>query len=804
MVKPKINQLLWDQAAAIRISVIYALVASVWIYASDALIALLARHPQQWSMLQTYRGWVFVAVTALLLYGLISNTLAAARVEQSLILEAGSSSRPRSEFTVPSLWSGVHTPIVIFFLLASAIGVTGHMVYRFQKEILQQDRQAELLAVADAKVDQISNWIAERRKDAELIARDPFISLEVKRWLSTGAVDDDHGTRLLAWLTNLKDTFGYTAVMLVDELGQVRLGTSAAQIDSDDRTTVLQAMRSGQVIVSDLHRQPAVGEIEIDVIAPLGHASAGDGQSIGAVYYRIDPGRNLFPLIQTWPMPSVSAETLLVRRDGNDVLYLNELRHRGNTALIFRLPPGLERLPAAMVTKGQAGVMEGVDYRQVRVLATSRQVSGTPWFLVAKIDADEVYAPIRIMALLVATLVGVFIIGAGVGTGLWWRQQYARFLADHYRGEMERRGLVQHFDYLARYANDMILLMDAEGRIIEANAKAMSAYGYTREELLSLEVSALSDPATREDIAEQMQKIKRSDGLVYETMHLRKDKSRFPVEVSSRLMEIEGHRFLQSIIRDVSERKRAEELAKQRQAELAHVSRLTTVSEMASGLAHELSQPLTAIANYCDAALDLLHADSEPPERLVYAVQQALGQTQRAGDIVQHLREFMRKSATEKTWIDLNTLIRETVAFITPEARGNMVTVNLALTDDLPRLWLDKIEIEQVLVNLLHNSIEAMDQADSAARQLTITTHLPTEDTVQVTVQDTGPGLHPDMLKYIFKPFQTTKTNGIGLGLAISHSIIEAHRGRLWTVPNADQGAIFHFTLPIPHQPAST
>jgi two-component system sensor kinase FixL len=97
-----------------------------------------------------------------------------------------------------------------------------------------------------------------------------------------------------------------------------------------------------------------------------------------------------------------------------------------------------------------------------------------------------------------------------------------------------------------------------------------------------------------------------------------------------------------------------------------------------------------------------------------------------------------------------------------------------------------------------------MDQADSAVRQLTITTHLPTEDTVQVTVQDTGPGLHPDMLKYIFKPFQTTKTNGIGLGLAISHSIIEAHRGRLWAVPNADQGAIFHFTLPIPHQPAST
>ncbi len=547
---------------AARISIIYALGAGVWIYASDALMARFAGYPQHVAMLQVYKGWTFVGVTALLLYGLIGTTLAAPRAQQPPQGGAGSASWPQSETLPRSSWRAARTPVVIFLLLAGVIAGMGYLVYGYQKSSLQQVRQAELLAIADTKVDQITTWLTERRKDAELIARNPFIALAVSRWLNAGGgAADEEGQHLLAWLTDVKDTFDYSAVMLLDAQGQVRLGVGASQLHPKRQALALQAMERGQVIVSDLHwRQEVVGgTINMDLIAPLRSGAAGGDQPIGAVFLKLDPERYLFPLIQTWPTPSPSAETLLVRQEGDQVLYLNELRHRKNTALTFRLPSRDDQLPAALAVKGQTGAFEGVDYRQVRVLAVARAVPETSWFLVAKVDADEVYAPVWTIALFVVTLVGIFILCAGAGTVLWWRQQHASFLARYYQGELERKALIQHFDYLTKYANDIILLMDAQGQIIEANARAVSAYGYPYEELLRLNARDLREPEVRSLLAEQMTQIVRSDGLVFETIHLRKDGASFPVEASSRLIEVEGKQYLQSIIRDITERKNYQE-----------------------------------------------------------------------------------------------------------------------------------------------------------------------------------------------------------------------------------------------------
>jgi PAS domain S-box-containing protein len=248
--------------------------------------------------------------------------------------------------------------------------------------------------------------------------------------------------------------------------------------------------------------------------------------------------------------------------------------------------------------------------------------------------------------------------------------------------------------------------------------------------------------------------------------------------------------------RDITELRQAEARAQQRLNELAHLSRLNTMGELASGLAHELNQPLTVIANNCEVALKLLAAGPDFRAKLVRNLEHTAAQALRAGDVIRRLRALVRQETGERHPVDLNRVIRETVQLIAVETRDKAATIRLALTEPLPALAIDQIQIEQVLVNLIRNGLEAMAAAASARREITIETLYPDDKTVQVTVTDTGPGLDPSRLEQIFAPFHTDKAQGMGMGLTISRSIIEAHEGRLWAEAGAG-GAVFRFTLPV-------
>ncbi len=248
---------------------------------------------------------------------------------------------------------------------------------------------------------------------------------------------------------------------------------------------------------------------------------------------------------------------------------------------------------------------------------------------------------------------------------------------------------------------------------------------------------------------------------------------------------------------DITERRRAENDLQHWQARLAHIDCLVTATEMASGLAHELNQPLTAIINYCDVAQALAQSAPIPTVELDHVLLQASSQAQRAGAIINHLRGFVSKAASGRAWVDLNLLIRETLGFVEADICKKGGTIHLELTERLPRLWLDKVLIEQVLVNLLRNACEAMDSANSKVRQISIRTDLVEPAKVQVSVQDTGPGLVGTGSAQVFKAFESTKPEGLGMGLSISRSIVEAHGGRLWADPREDGGGRFIFTLPV-------
>lgn len=466
---------------------------------------------------------------------------------------------------VRSLGYEVRIPLLIFGLLAVAIVGIGYWAYHDQNLILRQQEQANLAVIADSKVKQVADWLNERRHNAEVIACDPFFALEVERWFAAGMPANETADRIRQRLMSLQQDYDYAAVALLDPLGQSRLSVGGLQVESPDRRLISQVLQNGEIKVSDLYRQEAGPEpnIALDILAPLGRGGKGNPPVIGAVYFRIDPYRYLFPLIQGWPTPSRSAETLLVRRDDDHILYLNELRHRKETALRLRLPVSEERLPAAMAARKQEGVLEGLDYRQIPVLAAIRAVPATPWFMIAKIDRDEAYAPLRAIALLAVALVSLLIMAAGAGVGLWWRQQRAGWVADYYRAELERQALARRFDYLTRYANDIVLLTDDQGRLVEANDRAVATYGHSREELLRLNIQDLWMPETQGRFTEQMQRQGQADGFLFETVQRRKDGSRFPVEASCRLIDLEGKRYWQSIIRDISERKEVEEERRQ-------------------------------------------------------------------------------------------------------------------------------------------------------------------------------------------------------------------------------------------------
>ena len=247
---------------------------------------------------------------------------------------------------------------------------------------------------------------------------------------------------------------------------------------------------------------------------------------------------------------------------------------------------------------------------------------------------------------------------------------------------------------------------------------------------------------------------------------------------------------------DVTESRQAEKEAVEARERMMHVSRLATMGEMASGISHELNQPLTAIANYAQASVRLLAVPDADLGDVREALEQIAGQALRAGEIIRRLRSLVRKRDTQHEQSDVNDLIRELNSLARADARSNDVRIVLELAAELPTITLDRIQIQQVMLNLVRNSIDALETIPAADREIIIRSGARTSGDVFVEIADRGVGIEADMLPHLFTPFATNKPQGTGLGLAISRTIIEAHRGRLDYRANKPRGAVFTVTLP--------
>jgi PAS domain S-box-containing protein len=496
--------------------------------------------------------------------------LASGAVQWGLdLLTGGSAAEPASVEQAFSPAGGAPKPtvpvllLVIFVCLAGAIGMSGFFYLKRQMADSRRTAQESLAAIADLKVGQIARWRKDHLAFGRTILESGALADQFQQLLAdptNAAAKDLVLSSMTAWQKHLR----YARVRLWDQDQQVRFAVPAGadRAEPADAAFVAQALRTNEVLLPDLHLdRPAPEHACMDVFVPLlptPGVSAGAATPLGVLQLEIDPGDFLWPLIQGWPTASPTAETLLLRREGNEVLYLNELRHRTNTALRLRLPLTRTDVPAVRAALGEVGLREGVDYRGARVFAATRAIPDSPWRMVAKMDQAEIYAPLRQQALTTGFIVAVLLLATLVGAALHWRQRHLGFLRHALAQEKQRLVLTERLAFLSKNANDIILLAGPDQRILDANDRALETYGYSLAELRQMTLRDLRPPAARAASEQQTRQVEASGASVFETVHQRKDGTCFPVEVSACTVEAGGARYYQGILRDITERKEAE------------------------------------------------------------------------------------------------------------------------------------------------------------------------------------------------------------------------------------------------------
>ena len=381
------------------------------------------------------------------------------------------------------------------------------------------------------------------------------------------------------------------------------------------------------------------------------------------------------------------------------------------------------------------------------------------------------------------------------------------YFGGYLRGVQEQM-LASTRDVLAREAHlksildtvpDAMIVIDEQGLMHSFSSAAERQFGYSAAEVLGQNVKILMPSPYRENHDGYIERYlstgeRRIIGIGRLVVGERKDGSTFPMELAVGEMKSGNRRFFTGFIRDLTERQKTETRMQELQSELVHISRLTAMGEMASALAHEINQPLSAISNYLKGGRRMLEGSTDENAATVReAMDKAADQALRAGQIIRRLRDFVARGESEPRIESISKMIEEASALALVGAGEHDIRVRFQVDPDADTVLADKVQIQQVLLNLIRNAVEEL--AESQRRELTIVTSRVDDALAQVAVADTGPGIAEDIASQLFQPFVTTKRHGMGVGLSISRTIIEAHGGQLWVEPTPGGGATFKFTL---------
>jgi len=377
----------------------------------------------------------------------------------------------------------------------------------------------------------------------------------------------------------------------------------------------------------------------------------------------------------------------------------------------------------------------------------------------------------------------------------------ARDITSAKRSQLQLQEREAHLQSVLDTVPDAMIVIDTRGIMQSFSATAEKLFGYSAHEVVGSNVSVLMPQpyASQHDgfLARYLATgEKRIIGIGRVVVGRRKDGSTFPMELAVGEMRSGDRRFFTGFVRDLTERQQTQQRLQDLQAELIFMSRFSALGEMASTLAHELNQPLTAVASYLNGARRLLDGGKGEDVPLVRgAIESAAEQALRAGQIIKRLREFVARGEGERRGEHVQKLIEEAGALALVGAKESGARVSFTFDPHVQLVMVDKVQIQQVILNLIRNALEAMEEVER--RELVVATRSVDAETVEVSVMDTGPGIAPEIADKLFQPFMTTKRHGMGVGLSISRTIVEAHGGRLWAESNPEGGTIFRLTLRI-------
>ena len=689
--------------------------------------------------------------------------------------------------------------IIVFLVLASCILTIGYLYFRHFDGKYRTGVEQQLSAIADLKVKDLIQFRKERLGDASLFLNNRDISQLVERHFGNPR---DQGTtqRLRSWLHKFKEGFSYNRVMLLDTNGILRLSatTSPDKVDSVIMGARAQLFKKRDVHFEDFYRSDVDQKMYLAILIPL----YSETRPLGFVALRIDPEIHLYPFIREWPLPSQSSETLLIRREGTDAVFLNPVRRSTALPLMMRIPLSRTVVPAVRAVLGYEGVLEGIDYSGQPVLAHVRHVPGSPWYLVARTPLEETVGPVRERLWLTFALVTVLIAGAGLILGYIWRLQRMHLFRERYEQAELLRKSDERFRTLVELAPDGIFLADGSGTFMDVNPSGCMMLGHPKEELLTHKVVdfiAMDSPAALDGFWTQL--LGRGT-VVADQMLVRRDDAPLPVEVSARLLPGGG---FQGIFRDITIRKRAEELARDLNETLEERVRERTaqleitnkeLEAFSYSVSHDLRAPLRGIDGWSLALLE--DYGTKLDERAREYLDRVRSETQRMGRLIDDLIRLSRVARADmvREQIDLSSLVRTLMTYhrsSSPERAIECTTEEGIIVFGDPPL------LEAALSNLIENAFKFTGKCQVARIAFG---RAPSDGAQAFFIRDNGAGFDMAYAKNLFGPFQRMHTMsefpGTGIGLALVQRIIHRHGGRIRAESEVGHGTTFFFTVEKP------
>ncbi|PKO00538.1 MAG: hypothetical protein CVU42_03060 [Chloroflexi bacterium HGW-Chloroflexi-4] len=447
--------------------------------------------------------------------------------------------------------------VVTFFI--SSIVIFEVIINTTRKQRAIAEVSSQLTTMANLKSLQIHNWRSERLIDGQTYQTDYLVSEDI--YLLFQDLTDYLATKksMDRMRSLLKDP-NYSSIFLLDDKGNeiYHVGYFYDTLRENIFDQIYSISLTREIEITSLYRD-ANGKVKMDMVAPVFLRGDHFQPILAYLVYIITPDEILYPLLQSQPTSFSTAETLLVHRKNDEVEYLNELRFIDNSALDLTIPITESQTLAVMAVNGVTGTVTGVDYRGIPVMASIVSVEGTDWKIIAKIDLEEINKPIR-QQLISTLMTAVLLIAAGlISVSVLWRKQSASVTKGLSDSEKLRKNLEEKYSTLFNQANDAILLVEENGRILEANAQAVQMYGYSEEELIKLSVSELRDDSVKHTVPLDMEQVKNGSANIFQTTHKKKNGELFQVGVSSRYLSIDGKGVFQSLIRDITKTKQAEE-----------------------------------------------------------------------------------------------------------------------------------------------------------------------------------------------------------------------------------------------------